>query len=320
YIIIGTMNAQSLHDARWHTIVLQKEGIEFAVFDADLTLEYACCDFGKAGESLFSLIPELEGMEETLRAAMQKSEEMTIPRLNRQKDGQTYYVDLRLIPIGEKLLVVFKDISPHGWLEQAVIQQRNEMYLIAGHFEKSRRALEETSNLDELTRLFNRRAANQILPQKFQRASLQQHPIHIIFLDLDNLKQINDQHGHNNGDLALQFLADTLRAHIRDEDIAIRWGGDEFVVILSDSAREGAYRIARALLSHLDQKPMVLRNGESIYLKVSIGICSIPPNDLLDKVSLRDAIRMADEAMYLSKKNGGHQITSFDIGTINGRP
>lgn len=316
------MNAQSLNDVfPWHTIVLQKEGIEFAVFDEGLTLDYACGDFGKAGESLSDLIPELEGMEETLRAAMQKGEEMTIPRLNRQKEGQTYYVDLHLIPFEKKLLVVFKDISPHGWLEQAVIQQRNEMYLLTNHLEKSRRALEEVSNSDELTRLFNRRAANQILSQKFQQASLQQRPISIIFLDLDNLKQINDQHGHSSGDLALQFLADTLRALIRGEDVAFRWGGDEFVVILSDSEREGAYRIARALMSHLDQKPIVLlKNGESIYLKVSIGICSISPNDLLEKVSLQDAIHMADEAMYLSKRNGGHQITTFDIGTINRRP
>lgn len=314
------MNAQSLNDApRWHTIVLQKEGIQFAVFDEDLTLDYACCDFGKAGESLFSLIPELTGMEETLRAALQTGQEMTIPRLNLQKDGQMHYVDLRLLPIEKKLLVIFKDISPHGWLEQAVIQQRNEMYLLAGHLEKSRRALEEVSNSDELTRLFNRRAANQILSQKFQQANLQQRPISIIFLDLDNLKQINDQHGHPSGDLALQFLADALRTHIRGEDIAFRWGGDEFIVILSDSEREGAYRIARALLSHLNQQPVMLTNHEPIYLKVSVGICSIPPNGLLNKVSPQDAIRMADEAMYLSKRNGGHQITSFDIGTINGQ-
>lgn len=314
------MNAQPFDcDTCWPMMVLQKEGIEFAVFDEDLTLDYSCRGFGKAGESLFSLIPELAGMEETLRAAMQKGEEMTIPRLNRQKGGRTYYVDLRLIPIGEKLLVVVKDISLHGWLEQAVIQQRNEMYLLTDHLEKSRRALEEVSSSDELTRLFNRRAANRLLSQKFQQASLQQRPISIIFLDLDNLKKINDQHGHPNGDLALQFLADMLRAYIRDEDIAFRWGGDEFIVILSDSEREGAHRIAHALLSHLDQQPVMLTNHKPIYLKVSVGICSLPASDLLNKVSPQDAIRMADESMYLSKRNGGHQITSFDIGTINGQ-
>ncbi len=310
---MATMNAQSFEcDTCLYNKVLKEEGIEFALFGEDLNLESSCCGFGDAGNFLSDLIPELAGMEETIRAAMQKGEEINIMRLNRYKGGLPHYVDLRLLPLDQKLLVIFKDSSMHGALEQNIIQQRNEMYLLNDQLEKSRRALEELSGMDELTRLPNRRAANQFMLRKFQQARLQQRPLSVVFFDLDNFKEINDQHGHESGDLALQFLADVLRAHIRAEDTAIRWGGDEFVIILSDSEHEGANRIASLLLSVFDQKPVTLLNGEKIHLKASIGICNVQAA-LLDKVAPQDVIHMADNAMYISKRSGGRQITSLDM-------
>jgi len=305
-------------------LVLNIEGIDFALFNENLKLEKVCCNFGLTndpaqplGTCLSDIIPELAGMEDSIFAAMARGEEINIQRINRQReDGQSHYVDLRLIPFQQKLLVIFRDSSRHGALEQNIVQQRNEMFLLNTQLEKSRKALEELSGLDELTQLPNRRAANQLILHKFQQARLNQRLLSVIFFDLDNFKKINDQRGHESGDLALKFVANILRTHTRAEDTAIRWGGDEFVIILADSEQGGANRIASLLLSVFAERPVTLLNGDKVHIKASIGICNVK-NSLLEKVNPQEVIHMADSAMYISKRNGGKQITSLDMGTNN---
>ncbi len=297
-------------------LILEHEGINFALFDEYLKLEQLCCNWDamilQSGALLSEVIPELGGMERTVRESMQTGSEISIQRINRTRNNENLYLDLRLIPFENKLLVVLKDTSKYGAMEQNIIQQRNETLLLNNELEKSRKLLEELSALDDLTKLPNRRAAHQIFQHKLQYAKIKQYPLSVIFLDLDNFKKINDRYGHENGDLALKFLANILQSHIRSEDTSIRWGGDEFVIMLADSENEGAKRIANLLISALEEHPVKLLSDVNFHIKASMGICQIKPSQF-EEASLLDVIRTADHAMYISKRNGGKQITCLDL-------
>jgi diguanylate cyclase (GGDEF)-like protein len=297
--------------------IMQQEGIQFAFFDANLTLEPADCnlmgEIPQPGTPLSEIIPELAGMENSLRASLQLGRETAIHRINRTQGDRSQYLDLRLVPFGERLLVILKDTTRFGDLEQGIIQQRNEMILLNTQLEKSHHLLEELSALDDLTKLPNRRAAQQLFQHRLQQARASGIAMSVIFLDLDNFKGINDLYGHENGDLALKTLADILRLHIRVDDVAVRWGGDEFLIILEDGEFEGAKRISNHLLSIFKKQPLLLPGGIQIHLKASLGICLVRAAQL-ERTNLQEIIHVADRAMYISKRRGGAQVTLLDLG------
>lgn len=294
--------------------ILEREGIEFAVFDEALNLVTASRALAEClppNVSLQEVIPELAGMEETIRASLRQGEEIFIPRLNRSRTGKTHYVDLHLTPLDGRLLVILKNSTPHGALEQKLTQQRNEMALLNRQLEKSFRMLGNLSGIDELTQLFNRNAASHIFQRRLDKAKKYHQPVTMLFLDMDDLKQINDQHGHESGDRALQFLASVLRSLIRSEDAPTRWGGDEFTILLNDDT-QGARRIAHALLDRLAHIPCTLPNGAQETIRVSVGICHVPAH-ALKNASLQKIMETADRAMYISKQKGGNCITEVSL-------
>jgi len=314
------MNAQSFRHVDYFPIVLRSEGIGFFLFNEELRLEKSHCEVGKfnrffsPGDGVvFDLIPVLAGMEEVVQSVIRNDEEFNLQRVNHSdEDNRHGYFDLRLLPVKGKLLVIFKDTSVYGMLEQAVVQKRNEMYLYNHQLKKTRDRLEELSKIDQLTGLFNRHAIDQFVMQKFEEARLREISLSAVFFDIDNFKQINDRYGHASGDLVLKFLADLLRTRIRSDDVAIRWGGDEFVIILFDLEHEGANRIAGFLLSVLEQDPVRLPNDEQVRVDVSIGICNVAPAKL-GAITLQEVIHTADAAMYISKRNGGRRISSLEM-------
>ncbi len=302
-------------DMSLYEAILKWEGIQFALFDQDLTLKMASRALMKtasdAASRLADVFPELTGMEDTILSFMQQGEEILIPRLNRPENGEGRYFDLRLAPLEGQILVILKDNTAAGRLEQKLTQQRNEMALHNRQLEETYKTLGDLSGLDELTRLSNRNTANRIFQQKLDHARRQQRPLSLIFLDLDNLKQINDQYGHENGDRALMSLAETMHACIRSADLAARWGGDEFVILLI-AEPEGARRIAHALLAALAERPCVFSNGAQENLRLSIGICHAAPQ-ALKEISLEKILAAADRAMYLSKGSGGNRVTEVNL-------
>ncbi|MDD2921498.1 MAG: GGDEF domain-containing protein [Anaerolineales bacterium] len=297
-------------------IILEQEGIDFALFDENLNLEIKSDKFDagtlKNGAQISEVVPELAQMENAIRASLSQGNEFLIQRINRRQNDKDLYIDLRLIPFEGKVLVVVRDVSRYGMLEQSIIQQRNETILLKSQIEKSYKRLEEISDLDDLTKLFNRRAARQLFNYKLQQAQANSQPLSVLFIDMDNFKTINDCYGHENGDVALKFTANILRTYIRIEDTAIRWGGDEFVVILSDSAYEGSQRVASLLLDMFDKHSVYLSDNESFHIKASIGICQVSLNALKTATAQR-IIRAADRAMYISKEKGGKQVTCIEL-------
>lgn len=155
--------------------------------------------------------------------------------------------------------------------------------------------LEELAYFDSLTGLLNRRALDDRLSQEWARAQRHQSAISILFLDVDNLKQVNDADGHAAGDRLLNTIGSQLQSLIfRPSDFVARYAGDEFIVILPDSSEVGAERVAEQI--HLAMS--------EIGASVSIGIAStVPAKD--DRFS--ELIAVADSRMYEAKrasKNG----------------
>jgi len=169
------------------------------------------------------------------------------------------------------------------------------------------RRLEEMTYSDELTGLGNRRHIAHFLADEFREAQLSKNPLSLLFLDLDGFKQINDQHGHNAGDLVLRAVSHAVQSSIRDTDFAGRAGGDEFIVILPDTDSQCASVVAHRIAERLAGIAIKLGSAPIEGLTTSIGISSYPVNANTREALVEDA----DRTMYAAKNSGqGHIIVS----------
>lgn len=173
--------------------------------------------------------------------------------------------------------------------------------------EKMEKNLWDMAHLDTLTRLPNRALLHQRLQHTLTTASRQQQKIALLFLDLDNFKNINDSYGHGIGDEVLISAAKVMSNCIRKQDTLARSGGDEFVILLENiSDNLEAYRVAQKILDTLSQSPPI--EGTNTTLTASIGI-SIYPDDTR---SADELLRNADTAMYQAKRNGRNNYSYYE--------
>jgi diguanylate cyclase (GGDEF)-like protein len=164
---------------------------------------------------------------------------------------------------------------------------------------------EAVSVTDDLTGLYNSRYLNLVLRRESKRASRSGRPLSLLFLDLDGFKQVNDTHGHLAGSKALVEAAAIIRGSARETDVAARFGGDEFSVILPDTGRDGALSVAERIRDRINACRFLESDGLSIHLTASIGVATLP--DVA--ASAEELLRAADVAMYRVKdagKNGIH--------------
>jgi diguanylate cyclase (GGDEF)-like protein len=154
---------------------------------------------------------------------------------------------------------------------------------------------------DQLTGLYNRRYLMEQLNRVHAAAARQQRPYALVALDLDGFKLINDMFGHVAGDAALIDFANDLRRAIRAGDIAVRMGGDEFLVLLPDGTADHAAALAERLLTTLREAP----SDERRIHNFSAGVVSWRP-----KTTPEDLIAEADHLVYESKRRGGGQVTT----------
>jgi diguanylate cyclase (GGDEF)-like protein len=164
---------------------------------------------------------------------------------------------------------------------------------------------EALSVTDDLTRLYNSRYLNLVLRRESKRASRSGRPLSLLFLDLDGFKQVNDTHGHLAGSKALVEAGAIVRGGARETDVAARFGGDEFAVVLPDTGREGAVAVAERIRDRIAACKFLASDGLSIHLTASIGVATLP--DVA--ASAEELLRAADMAMYRVKdagKNGIH--------------
>lgn len=168
----------------------------------------------------------------------------------------------------------------------------------------------QQSQTDELTQIPNRRAFDDRLDVNWREAYRRQEPISLLFIDIDNFKKFNDQHGHDQADEALRRVAKALQSTThRPVDIACRWGGEEFVVLLPNTNALGANLMAQQIQAVVNDLMIPLRNSESTKVTVSIGTATMLAKDAL---SMHDLIRRADAAMLEAKRNGRDRIVQSE--------
>ncbi|MCK5829689.1 MAG: GGDEF domain-containing protein [Methylococcales bacterium] len=155
---------------------------------------------------------------------------------------------------------------------------------------------------DPLTKTFNRAALEETLQREIQLAHRRSNHLSVIFLDIDHFKDINDIHGHEGGDIALASAATCIKDALRGSDVIFRYGGEEFVILLSDTNLDGAQIIAERICKRIEQHTIAY-GVEILKLTASLGISSLRGNDTYDSL-----VKRADDAMYLAKENGRNQI------------
>ncbi len=159
---------------------------------------------------------------------------------------------------------------------------------------------------DTLTGLGNRKTFDEALNRALDSISTDMSTVCLMMLDIDNFKSINDEYGHLIGDKILRFIADILRRSVKGRDTVARFGGDEFGIILEETAPNGAYRLAENIRTLVDKSALKRTDtGEAIgNITVSIGVGCNKVGD-----TMNDLIHRADEALYESKKKGRNRVT-----------
>lgn len=169
---------------------------------------------------------------------------------------------------------------------------------------KLRKVLQEQSILDPLTNMFNRRYLEETLRREVARARRQNTTLSVIVLDVDHFKKINDSIGHDAGDTVLKSVAETIRSRARESDVPCRYGGEEFVLILSDCNAEAAFKKAEDMAEGLRCLELKYSGHPIGRVTASFGVSTFP----LDGDSPELLIQAADRAMYFGKKNGRDQV------------
>jgi len=221
---------------------------------------------------------------------------MAITMQQRCKNGSFFDTEVRCNALDvdgrDVLAYVTHDVSLRRKAEQQLIENQQRLDKMAHH--------------DQLTGLPNRHYLTAFLPQAIEEARLAHTMLGVVFLDLDRFKHINDTRGHETGDKLLQEVATRLRTCVRDSDVVIRMGGDEFVVVFRnvknyDEVTLGAGRIVETL-----NRPIVI-DRHSLQTTGSVGV-SLYPRDGADMVEL---LKHSDTAMYQAKDRGRNNVQMF---------
>ncbi len=173
-------------------------------------------------------------------------------------------------------------------------------------------AMRELVIKDDTARCFNRRHFEEFLPEELSRAGRFRSPVSLIFLDLDNLKQVNNKHGHSMGSRILYEVSVRVRSKIRRFDKLFRFGGDEFCIVLPETEWHGALEVAERVRRVISAKPLlsrVLEGSEGVSMSASLGIASFP----LHARDQRDLVQSADRAMQKVKSSGKDAIGIAEI-------
>jgi len=162
--------------------------------------------------------------------------------------------------------------------------------------------VEILATTDSLTELYNRRYFNTIIEREFQKTLRYNYPTSCLMIDIDNFKKINDEYGHHVGDICLKEIADVIKNSVRKIDTPARWGGEEFIVLLPNTAKENSLPPATRILTAISGNKFSAFPGQ---ITVSIGIASIPASAI---DSAEKFIHTADLSMYEAKARGGNRI------------
>lgn len=192
-------------------------------------------------------------------------------------------------------------------------RQRNQLKVTKRELQQSieerQEALQKLAVIaltDDLTQLMNRRAMNRQLARELERKKRYDFHASVLLIDVDHFKQVNDTHGHDCGDYVLKKFSELLTDELREVDYISRWGGEEFLIILSETELTKAEQVADRLLSKISHSP-IHYHSESLKVSFSGGLIEIDA-----KLNIEENLKKVDELLYKAKQNGRNQIACSD--------
>jgi len=211
---------------------------------------------------------------------------------------------IRALDLGVNDYIV-RPVDPNELVARSLTQIRRKRYN-----DRLRASVKQTIELavtDPLTGLSNRRYLDNHLNVLFNRSMARGRPLSILITDIDRFKQVNDTYGHDGGDQVLKEFANRVRSTVRGADLACRFGGEEFVVVMPDTSPEVAAAVAERLRAAIENAPFLLKSsGETLNITASFGISSriasiITPDQLM---------KQADLALYEAKNTGRNRVVA----------
>jgi diguanylate cyclase (GGDEF)-like protein len=178
--------------------------------------------------------------------------------------------------------------------------------MLANELREVNQKLSELVGTDGLTGLCNYRYFHMQLHNEMLRAQRYMHSVSLVIIDIDNFKQVNDNHGHLDGDLVLKSVAGIIWGESRKTDTVARYGGEEFIVILPETDLKGAASFAERVRKKIEAHTVSVANV-TIEVTVSLGVCVCDPKKCTP--NSEDFIKAADKALYHSKNNGKNRLS-----------
>lgn len=310
-----------LHALHWQMSLLDSLDVGLMVLDSDFRIalwnNFMVNHSGLSssqvhGQSLFSLFPELDSswfkrkLNSVLTlhnpAFMTWEERPWLFRFSSYRpitgSARWMYQNVTLIPL----------TSPDGEIRQIglIIYDVTDEAVSRQALEKANQELGKLSRTDHLTGLNNRGYWEQCLQQEFERFIRTQQPTSLILLDIDHFKQVNDTQGHQAGDAVIRQLSDIIRQMIRTTDIAGRYGGEEFGILLLNTPAANAEILAERLRYTVETQPIPYE-GEKLMVTISLGIAAAD-NNFADYQSW---LEKADQSLYQAKERGRNQFVTL---------
>lgn len=225
------------------------------------------------------------------------------PRFAAHFDEETDFVTRSIVCVpvksSHRVLGVIELINPleeesFGDAELRLLSAIADFSAIAIDNARNYRRIQQLVVTDDLTGLYNARHMHLLIEREVDRALRYNSPVSLVFIDLDHFKQVNDTHGHLVGSRLLAQFGHFLRNNIRKVDLAARYGGDEFVLVLPETGKAGALTLCNNLLQRLHREPLRSPEGEPLGVTASFGVATLPD----DAASKEELIAVADRVMY----------------------
>ncbi|MDZ7791047.1 MAG: diguanylate cyclase [Xanthomonadales bacterium] len=252
----------------------------------------AFCDMtGWSRDEVIGRTPAILQGEETdrsvtdrLRLALEAGQDFEGRTINYRKDGRRFHIEWRTSPV----------TNEKGEVTHYLAIQRD----VTAHVRLMRR-LREQAESDGLTELLNHKSGEKEMNAAIARAQEEKSPLSVALLDIDHFKAINDDHGHAMGDLVIERIGHLITQHLNRQDIGIRWGGEEFLLVLLDTVLDAARMAAEAFRKLIANT----RFHDGISVTGSFGVAQCRPGE--DGAAL---FQRADEALYQAKADGRNRV------------
>lgn len=312
--------------------IAEHDSSSIAIFDNEMNYVFASSRWYEqfqieyadvTGKCHYDIFPEIREMPEWLEVHRRvlNGESLSSPHDEFQRDdGSIQYVKWAMMPwrdpeSGEQIgaVVYSDDVTEHrtlfmekgrlieSFLEKGRLIERLEREI--GIRQEREDDLREYAQRDDLTGMVNRRHMTELLVEQFKRAEDDKVYFSVASIDVDDFKAVNDNYGHQVGDVVLKKIAEVIQHSIRASDIAARWGGEEFMILLHDLDRDSSWAIVERVRAAIEAADFGIRESVTI----SAGVSGYQHGETMEEL-----IRQSDIALYMAKARGRNCVVSAE--------